>query len=418
MNLIWKEQIDFLNEQVGISIPENSCFMDRMNIKVLDKQNKWHIIYKIKAENMQLKLKKDNSDILSKIDFLTWDDILEKNKDRLNKLELDSINIIKIYIDKYKDYHIVCPVSGGKDSSVTEYLLSQCTTDYNIVFSNTTNETHHTYKYVKQQYPNAITITPSEGFYPMIKRMGYVPTRFSRGCCTNQKEMPMIKQLDSDKKTLLFMGMRKAESHRRSQYTIEWQNEKWNKDNWRGILPILEWMDLDVLLYMLYRNIPFNLLYKYGYGRVGCTNCPFRSDYELILNNHFLPIYHRRWQRLLEEDFIKNGKATVLNCTLEEYLNGAWKAGIYRDEATDEVITEFAEQKNMPYEMALKYFDKKCNDCGGKIKKDEIALSMKFFGRHIENMFCLDCMSKKLNKPKKYLKERIKDFKNQGCNLF
>ena len=175
---------------------------------------------------------------------------------------------------------------------------------------------------------------------------------------------------------------------KRSEYKLEWKNHRWGSREWLAVLPILEWDDLDVLFYILFRDIPINYLYTCGWGRIGCTNCPYRSDYELILNKEFLPLYHERWQTILENDFIIHKKAPSLNCSLQEYKNGAWKAGIVREKATKEVIEEFADQQGLTYELAKKYFDKTCNCCNKKLKKNDIALNLKFISRNLEEFMC------------------------------
>lgn len=187
---------------------------------------------------------------------------------------------------------------------------------------------------------------------------------------------------------------------------------------WQGILPILEWEDLDVLFYMIYKNIPFNDLYTFGYGRVGCVNCCFRSDYELILNKEFLPSYFERWDDILINDFIHNKKATILNCSLKEYRNGAWKAGAIRDKATEDIIQEFSESQNLNINIARKYFDKTCMCCDKKLKALDIGLSLKYYGRNIEKYKCIKCISKDLEIPVKDLKQKGKQFKSDGCELF
>lgn len=417
MRLIFNKEIEFLKEQLGIEIPSEAAWMDRMCIKVIDENNNWHIIYRIKAEVMKLELKKDNRELLNKINIKTWNDLILENERHLVELENKSKEIIKKYLGIYSGYRPCVPVSGGKDSAVTHYIVNLITKEQ-TVFSNTSNETHHTYKYINENYCDAIKISPDEGFYTFVQRTGFVPTRFGRACCTTQKEMPMIQKLPKDDKILFFMGMRKAESQNRSTYTTEWKNTRWGNRDWQGILPILEWSDIDVLLYMLYREIPFNYLYTIGYGRVGCVNCCFRSDYELLLNKYFLTPYHDRWQLILENDFIGNKKATTLNCSLEEYKNGAWKAGVVRDEPTEEIINEFSEQQNLNIDIAKKYFNKTCMCCGKKLKSLDIALSMKLYGRQITSFKCVKCLGKDFNMTAKELKEKAKEFRSSGCDLF
>lgn len=428
MRLIFKQEIEFLRRELGITIPEHTAFMDRMCVKVLDRENKWHILYKIKAKNMELRLVKANKTHINNIKI--WNEIIKGNEEHLDSIERESIETIKQYIRTFNDYNIVVPVSGGKDSAITHYLVNKAIDELKqdrsfrfkvnvlTVFSNTTNETHHTYKYIKENYPKALVITPKEGFYPLIHRTGTVPSRFNRLCCSLCKEMPMIEQLDKNIKYLFFMGMRAAESQKRSEYATEWKNHRWTSKVWQGILPILQWSDIDVLLFQLSRNIPINGLYSMGYNRVGCVNCCYRSDYELILNKEFLTQYHNRWQLILEKDFIENKKAPSLNCSLQEYKNGSWRGGIVHTEPTEETIQEFSTQQGMDINIARKYFNKICMCCSKKLKKDDIGMSMKYFGRNIENFKCLNCLGKDVGLTKKELKEKTKDFKNQDCVLF
>lgn len=417
LRLIFDNEIEFLKEQLGVEIPKNTAFMDRMCVKVLDENDKWNIIYRIKSENMNVSLTKDNRKLLDDIKVKTWEDLIREKESHLLDLENQSKWIIVNSLIEHEGYKPCVPVSGGKDSAVTHYIVNLVTEEQTI-FSNTSNETHHTYKYINENYPDALKISPDEGFYTFVNRTGFIPTRFARSCCTTQKEMPMIQKLPKDDKLLFFMGMRKAESNNRSTYVTKWKNERWGDRDWQGILPILEWSDIDVLLYMLYRKIPFNYLYSIGYGRVGCVNCCFRSDYELLLNKHFLTPYHDRWQLILEKDFIDNKKATILNCSLQEYKNGVWKAGAIRNEPTEEIIKEFSEQQNLNIDVAKKYFNKTCMCCGKKLKSLDVALSMKLYGRQITNFKCIKCIAKDFNTNTKELRKKAKEFKSDGCDLF
>lgn len=69
MRLIFENEIKFLKEQLGIEVPKETAFMDRMCVKILDNNYKWHIVYRIKAENMNLTLTKDNRKILDGINI-------------------------------------------------------------------------------------------------------------------------------------------------------------------------------------------------------------------------------------------------------------------------------------------------------------------------------------------------------------
>lgn len=431
MRLIFNNEIEFLKKELGIEIPSETAWMNSMRIRVCDENSKWHTLYQIRANNMKLELVKDNSEKVLNKKLLKWNDLISKYKDDLLKLESDSIEVINKYIKLHNEKDIIVPISGGKDSAIVSYLVNKVA-DRKVthLFSNTTNETHHTYKYVKSNYDNLEIINPKEGFYPWVIKTGFVPNRVGRACCSIFKENQMISKLKDRDNLLIFMGMRKDESTNRSHYKTEWRNERWTNTTWQGILPILEWQEFYIWLYMLYREIPVGDVYSFGYNRLGCTNCPYRSDYELILNKEFLPTYHSRWQEILKSDFINNQKWINVNCTLQEYLDGAWKGTLYRSEPSQEVINEFAEYNNLNEKVAENYFNHYCSDCDKEYEigkrnkrkrvkdKEVLAMNMKFLGRNIKYFRCKKCLMKMLEITQEEWNNYVKTFKENGCNLF
>ena len=198
-------------------------------------------------------------------------------------------------------------------------------------------------------------------------------------------------------------------------------NSKWNKkqkQNWKFYCPIIDFDDMDVWSYIISRELKFNPIYEMGFGRCGCTVCPFRSNYELELNTHFLPTYDSKWKALIGEVFVRDGLAINMNCTLQEFIDGAWKAGLVREEPTDEVIEDFAKHKGIDFEQAKKYFKSNRCDCGKRLSKDVIGLNMKILGRNTNARMCLKCLAKFQETEVKELKKQIEGFKQQGCNLF
>lgn len=292
--------------------------------------------------------------------------------------------------------------------------------DKNIkcIFNNTSLDCADTYLHIKE-IPNLDIINPDEGFYQWRKRLGFIPTRFSRACCTIFKEGVMTDKLNNDKKYLFFMGMRNDESSNRSNYCDEWKNLKWGDRQWQGILPIKKWTEFDVWLYILWRNININPKYKKGYTRVGCAiACPYYTKSTWILDKYWYPKAYKRWHNILEKDFIENYKWTKLNCTLEEYHTN-WNGGLVRKEPTKEVIEEFAKYKGLDYEIAKKYFNHICEQCGKKVnKKDVIAMNVKFLGRNTNKFYCKKHLMELLSINKEKWGEYINDFKKQGCDLF
>ena len=59
-----------------------------------------------------------------------------------------------------------------------------------------------------------------------------------------------------------------------------------------------------------------------------------------------------------------------------------------------------------------------CCDCGKTLKKDEVALTHKLIDPDAEDFYCLDCMAEYIGCTVEDLKEKIVEFKEQGCTLF
>ena len=59
-----------------------------------------------------------------------------------------------------------------------------------------------------------------------------------------------------------------------------------------------------------------------------------------------------------------------------------------------------------------------CCDCGKTLKKDEVALTRKLIDPDAEDFYCLDCMAEYIGCTVEDLKEKILEFKEQGCTLF
>ena len=59
-----------------------------------------------------------------------------------------------------------------------------------------------------------------------------------------------------------------------------------------------------------------------------------------------------------------------------------------------------------------------CCDCGRALKRDEIALTQKLIDIDTEEFYCLDCLAEYIGCTVQDLKEKIQEFKEQGCTLF
>ena len=61
---------------------------------------------------------------------------------------------------------------------------------------------------------------------------------------------------------------------------------------------------------------------------------------------------------------------------------------------------------------------KACCECGKVLTRDEVALSQKLIDLDTEDFYCISCMSDYFDCDTEDLIIKIKEFKEQGCNLF
>lgn len=60
-----------------------------------------------------------------------------------------------------------------------------------------------------------------------------------------------------------------------------------------------------------------------------------------------------------------------------------------------------------------------CYICGKKnISKNEIGLTKKLMGKSSKNFYCISCLAEQLEVTTEELKDKIEEFKNEGCKLF
>lgn len=427
---VFKEYIQFLKDTINSNqldfLTEGYYWVDNQIIKVFDKQGNLHKLFKLNIDtNLNIIVKPYKNIFQGEIE--TWNDTILRLQDRLTTLEQDSLNLLGNY--RNTDRIIIDTNSTGKDSMVKTHLAKKAGLKFNTYFNVTTCDVADSNLMAKR---NDFTFTlPNKelkGFYNWRIKENIIPSRLNRCCCKYFKEEPTIKSFNSKDKLLFLFGMRNDESVARSGYTDIWVNEKWGKRrDWLGILPIRQWTDLDVWLYILKECIEINPKYKKGYDRVGCgIVCPNYTKSTWVLDKYWYPTLYKRWQEILKNDFLNNYKWISVHCTLEEYLQGAWTGGLLRKEPNKEVIQEFADYKGITYEVAVKYFDKYCaNGCKSrtgkllKLKdKNTLAMNLKLLGRNTEKFMCKKCLMEYLGITQEQWDKYIEDFKRAGCELF
>ena len=365
---IFNEYTKFLNSKTNNRLnflKEGFYWYDKSIIKAFNTKGEIVKIARLSIDdnfNMDVKFYGNSMPILE-----TWEDTVKRYEEELSAIEKESRELIIDSTHKYGDRNLAILSSGGKDSTVTTFLVKSCVDNPRIIFNNTSLDCADTYLHIKKE-DNLTIINPKEGFYQWRDRLNFVPTRFARACCSIFKEGAMVDYLDKDSKYLFFMGMRNQESAGRSGYGDEWKNRKWEGRDWDAILPIRKWTELQVWLYIFQNNIEINPKYKKGYSRVGCAiACPFYAKSTWVLDEYWYPKMYDRWQNILREDFRSNNKDLIMNCTEEEYLK-CWNGGVLRSEATDEVVEQFANRNELDFDTAKNYFGHKCKECGKKNK--------------------------------------------------
>lgn len=277
--------------------------------------------FKVNANGLKLNLKKQ----LEQISFIKDEKLIEKmidaNKRMLRRKELQTIRFIKKTAKLHRDKKILVSFSGGKDSAVTSYLVYKALGQVKLVFSNTSIEFPETVKFVKDfartMNFKLIELKPPRNFFDLCEKLG-PPSRMMRWCCFTQKSGPINEYYATlSKYVLSFDGIRRMESRSREKFERIRKNTKIIKQY--SAYPIFEWTDFELWLYILWRKIPINPLYFYGFNRIGCWVCPNNGKFDDFLLRQIHPELYEKWKKWLVNYARKNRK------TLSWVHKGEWK---------------------------------------------------------------------------------------------
>ncbi|BHH81974.1 hypothetical protein LA52FAK_02630 [Desulforhopalus sp. 52FAK] len=238
-----------------------------------------------------------------------WLELLQKaNKKYIEDLQYEAETFIRQTVADNENKVLFVSFSGGKDSSVTSHLVMNGLgrSDVLHIFADTTIEFPDTYQYVKD-FQELHPLTPlmqsssNLDFFQTSKNIG-PPSRILRWCCTTHKTNPLAKLIDSmspEQGVLAFDGVRRSESVRRSKYPRVSTKHKIAGELLAS--PIIDWTDIQVWLYLLIHELPFNHAYKKGFRRVGCLYCPFNSAWSQEMIGVRYPQKSKKWQTFLSE---------------------------------------------------------------------------------------------------------------------
>ncbi len=240
---------------------------------------------------------------------------------------LNLVYDLKSNPDNEVSYIPTVSFSGGKDSTVVSRIVRDALQDETVMhfFGDTTLEFPSTHVYVDSEFRKENPFTPmipsetDNDFFKLCNVFG-PPSKFERWCCTIFKTSNLNGEYQNlDGNSLTFLGIRRNESKERQKYERTQNHSKIGSQI--NAMPIIDWYDCDVWLYILYKGIKFNEAYRWGYKRVGCWCCPNNSDWSMMLNDIYYPQLSSRWKSVLYDFATKTNKTDI-----EDYVeNGKWK---------------------------------------------------------------------------------------------
>lgn len=202
----------------------------------------------------------------------TLKDAVEANVDHLESLERDAVDFLKT-IDRYGTPLI--NISGGKDSTSAAYTAvlagyrKAVFLDTGIEFPETLETVE---KIVEKLGLDLIRVSAGDTFWKTLDIYG-PPARDYRWCCKVVKLSYVARVLKKMfNRIVSIVGQRRYESTSRALAGRLAPSGSTAFDYIAA--PIQNWTSLEVFMYIEYRRLPLNPLYKMGYERIGCYLCP------------------------------------------------------------------------------------------------------------------------------------------------
>lgn len=193
--------------------------------------------------------------------------------------------------------------SGGKDSLVALDLLSSVTKDFAAIFIDTGLEHPQTREYVRrfteERGIRLMTAPAGDAFDENFPAFG-PPAKDFRWCCKVCKLAPASKIVEEafPEGTMTIEGNRRLESFSRAYADLVQENPF--VPGQTIVNPIRDWTALDVWLYIVWRELPYNPLYDEDIERVGCWMCPSSLASECAEISRLSPELSKSWKQRLD----------------------------------------------------------------------------------------------------------------------
>lgn len=236
-----------------------------------------------------------------------------------SELEKKSIMRCQEFQSQDEDRITLLAFSGGKDSLVTYLMAAKSGIKFIPIYSPTSADPPELIYYIikvfnpwaeSKGYPKVLINKYNkfnsrrckgrmEGKYITmwslvpVKKMP--PTKMVRYCCDEFKERT------GDIGDIVFTGVRWEESKDRSeQQMVNFYKGK------KMVRIIVDWSELAVWSCILTEEVPYCILYDYGFDRIGCIGCPKGKNQKRELAIY--PMYRRNYVKAFGEMLV-NGRA-------------------------------------------------------------------------------------------------------------
>ncbi len=203
----------------------------------------------------------DNTD-----DFLRAKLFIAANEQHIKELAFEAEEYVISLVDELRNdsqqnYMPTVSFSGGKDSTVVSRIVRDALQNESVIhyFGDTTLEFPCTYAYVEKDFRTENPFTPmipsetDNDFFKLCNVLG-PPSRFERWCCTILKTSSLNTEYHNlNGNSLTFLGIRRSESRERQNYERTQNHSKIGSQI--NAMPIIEWSDCEVWLYILYKDL-------------------------------------------------------------------------------------------------------------------------------------------------------------------